>query len=161
MKIKLISALLCLTFVLSLCACGGGEYTDDITAKDLGDAIVEALAAPQGFTAPDSDFVDFNMEGAADLCVDYYVMLSSMNINYNEFGIFHTKNEADAKKVAEICQGYIDLKIEGTNPHYLPQEYPKIQNAKVKVYGCYVVYTILSDSDAKTVDSLINDKLAK
>ena len=161
MKIRLISALLCLAFILSLCACGGGEYNNDVTSKDLADAMVDAIASPQGFTAPDSDFVDFNMEGASELCADYCIMLSSMNINYNEFGVFHAKNEADAKKIADICQSYIDLKIEGANPHYLPQEYPKIQNAKVMVYGCYVVYTVLSDADTKTVDALINEKLAK
>ena len=84
-----------------------------------------------------------------------------MNVNYNEFGILRAKNEEDAKKLSVICQAYIDLKIEGTNPHYLPNEYPKIQNAKVKVYGCYVVYTILSDADTKTVESVINSKIAK
>ena len=163
MKIKLISTLLCLAFVLSLCACGGGEYKNDITPKDLADAIVGAIATSQDFTAPDSDFVDFNMEGASELCTDYCVMLSNINININEFGVFRAKSEADAKRVAEICQSYIDLKTESyTNgPQYLPEEYPKIQNAKVKVYGCYVVYTVLLDSDAKTVDSLINEKLSK
>ena len=161
MKIKLISLLLCLSFIVALCACGGGDYKNDATSKAIADAIVEKLAAPQGFLAPDSDFIEFNMEGASGLCEDYCIMLSSMNINYNEFGILRAKNEADAKKLAEICQSYIDLKKEGANPHYLPNEYPKIENAKVKVYGCYVVYTVLSDADTKTVDNLISEKLAK
>lgn len=162
MKIKLISALLCLTFIFSLCSCNNSSaYKNDVSSKTISDAIVEAINAPQGFIAPDSDFIEFNMEGATDLCEDYAIMISSMNVNYNEFGIMRAKNEDDAKKLAEICQSYIDIKKEGTNPHYLPQEYPKIQNAKVKVYGCYVVYTILSDADAKTVESVINSKIAK
>lgn len=162
MKIKLISMLLCLAFVLSLCACGGGgEYNNSKTSQELADAVIATLNAPQGFTAPDSDFIEFNMEGASALCEDYCIMLSSMNINYNEFGILRTNNEDDAKKLAEICQEYIDLKIEGTNPHYLPNEYPKIENAKVKIYGCYVVYTVLSDADTKTVEELISQSLAK
>ena len=161
MKIKLICTLLCLVFILSLCACGGNEYKNDVTSKSLADAIVEAIAAPQGFTAPDSDFIEFNMEGATALCEDYCIMLSSMNINYNEFGVLRAKNEADAEKLAEICQTYIDLKKEGANPHYLPNEYPKIENARVKVYGCYVVYTVLSDADTKTVDKLISEELTK
>jgi len=163
MKTKFICALLCLIFILSLVSCDKGEskYKDDVTSKALGDAIVDAINAPQGFLAPDSDFIEFNMEGATALCEDYCIMLSSMNINYNEFGIMRAKNEDDAKKLADICQSYIDIKKEGANPHYLPQEYPKIENAKVKIYGCYVVYTVLSDADAKIVENTITEKLAK
>lgn len=161
MKIRLICALLSLVCIFSLVSCSNSDYKNDVSSKELSDAIVEAIASPQGFTAPDSDFVEFNMEGAAALCEDYSIMLSSININMNEFGVFHAKSEKDAESVAAICQSYIDLKIEGYNPHYLPQEYPKIQNAKVKVYGSYVVYTVLTDEDTAKVDSIFTEKLTK
>lgn len=167
MKTKLISILLCLVFVVSLCACdkGGnttdGKYKNDVAPETLANSIVEAISSPHGFTAPDSDYVEFNMEGASALCKDYCVMLSSMNINMNEFGIFRAKSEKDAEAVAAICQTYVDTKIEGYNPHYLPQEYPKIQNGTVKIYGTYVVYTFLTDDDMAKVEKILLGKLAK
>jgi hypothetical protein len=161
MKTKLISILLCLAFIFSLCACDESNYKNDVATKDLADKIVAAIASPHGFASPDSDFVEFNMEGAAALCDDYCVMLSGMNINMNEFGIFRAKSESDAEALAKICQTYVDLKIEGYNPHYLPEEYPKIQNGTVKIYGTYVVYTFLTNEDMAKVEKIMNEILAQ
>ena len=163
MKTKLIPILLCLVFIVSLCACNESDYKNDVSSKDIADAIVTSINDADGFTSPDSDFVEFNMEGVSALCEDYTVMLSTVSININEFGIFRTKSEKDAEQIAALCQKYIDQKVDSymNGPQYLPEEYPKIQNASVKVYGCYVVYTVLTDANTSTVDSVVLEKLAK
>lgn len=171
MKIKLISILLCLTFILSLCACDSDDsgmnitneskYRNDVSSDLIAYALAEAINSPIGFESPDSDYVEFNMEGASALCEDYCIMLSKININMNEFGVFRAKSEADAEALAAICQTYVDLKIEGYNPHYLPDEYPKIQNGRVTTYGCYVIYSFLTTQDTSKIDGVVTEKIAK
>ena len=171
MKIKLFSILLCLAFIFSLCACDSGnsgvnntnesKYKNDVASKVIADALAEAIDSPVGFDSPDSDYIEFNMEGASALCEDYCIMLSKININMNEFGVFRAKSEADAEALAAICQAYVDLKIEGYNPHYLPDEYPKIQNGKVTTYGCYVIYSFLTTQDTSKIDGVVTGMIAK
>ena len=161
MKTKLISIILVFAFVLALGACNKTEYKTDVTAKTISDALIEAFASADGYRNADSDFIDFNMSGASELCEDSAIMLSASNKNYDEFGVFKAKTEEDAKKLADLCKTYLELKLVGTRPDYLPDEYPKMQSATVKAYGCYVIYTILSDADTKTADTVIKGILAK
>ncbi len=152
--IKLISAVLCLILLLSLAACSK-DYRDDLKASELASAIEKAAPAEGGYAAAESDFADFNMKGITDICDEYVIKLSSADTDMSEFGVFHAKNPTDAKKISDICQKYLDKTLANYNPDYLPEEYPKIQNAKVTVYGNYVVYTMLTETErAEAVEAI-------
>ena len=58
MKTKLIPILLCLVFIVSLCACNESDYKNDVSSKDIADAIVADINSPHGFASPDSDFIE-------------------------------------------------------------------------------------------------------
>ena len=42
---------------------------------------------------------------------------------------------------------------------YMPEEFPKLQNAETKTIGNYVMYAILSDSDKQAVFSAFEKTL--
>ncbi len=158
--IRIISAILCLTFIFSLTACGK-SYKDDKTASQLAAVIEKAAPTNGGYSSAESDFVDFNMKGVSEICDEYVIKLSSADTDMSEFGVFHAKTSSDAEKISELCQKYVDKVKTNYNPDYLPEEYPKIQNAKVTVWGNYVVYTMLTDSERTAVVSAILAEIEK
>lgn len=158
--IKLISALLILTALVSFCSCAK-TYKDDLTASELADSIVTAVPVADGYSDAEDDFVDFNMPGVSSLCSEYIVKLSSSDIDMNEFGVFHAKSEKDAKEIAELCQKYLDKANNGMIGDYNPTELPKIEDSKVLIYGKYVIYTVLASSDCQLATDAVLAKIEK
>ena len=153
--IKLISTLIGIAFIFSLCACSK-SYRDDASASDLMSEITKAVVVTGGYESPETDFVDFYMSGVSDICDEYVIKLSSEDTNMNEIGVFHAKNSADAKAISEICQKYVDKqKSSSLTVDYLPGEIEKYEDAKVMVYGNYVIYTFLTDADRQAAVSAI------
>ena len=158
--VQLISAVLCVIVIASLCACSK-SYSDSFSASELAAQIEVAVPVTNGYVDAEDDFVDFNMPGASELCTDYVVKLSYSDVDMNEFGVFRAKSEADAKKVAELCQKYLDKANSGMIGDYNPTELPKIEDAKVVIYGKYVIYTVLTAKDHNTANSAILAKIEK
>lgn len=152
---KLISILLCLAVLTAVCSCAKA-YKDDATASDLMAKATGAVPVNGGYESPETDFVDFYMSGVSEICTEYSIKLSSEDTNMNEIGIFHAKNSADAKKIADICQKYVDKQKQSSlTVDYLPGEISKYEDAKVMTYGNYVIYTFLNDADRQLVVSAI------
>lgn len=158
--IKIISSLLCLITVLSVCSCAK-TYKEGIAADELANAIAAAIPTKDGYYTADADFVDFSIPGASALCEDYIVKIASSDTNKSEFGVFCAANSSDVDKLAELCQKYIDDAKKNLIGDYLPEEMPKIENAKVLVYGDYVIYTVLTDADRQAAITAILSKIEK
>ena len=152
---KLLSIILCITALASICSCAK-VYKDDASASDLMSKATGAVSVNGGYESPETDFVDFYLSGISDICTDYSIKLSSEDTNMNEIGIFHAGNTADAKKIADICQKYVDKQKQSSLAvDYLPGEISKYEDAKVMTYGNYVIYTFLTDADRQSAISAI------
>ena len=158
----LLSLLLALTMILSLAACGGGKYRDDLTATQLTDSITAALPAGDGWRQVSNAYISPSSWGEdyADYLakVDEYRILVSENsdMNVDEVGVFLCKTEKDVKAVKGFVENYLAAKTLQLKPlleSYNAAEMPKLDNATVTVLGRYVVYTILSSADTTTAGS--------
>ncbi|MBQ9111977.1 MAG: DUF4358 domain-containing protein [Clostridia bacterium] len=159
--VKLFS--LALSAVLLLCSCSRKEYTDSVSCRELGDDMLSALSDGQEYTEYDSTHRQFYFEDTEDY--DDCCIIYSLDTNdINEIGIFHARNAESAGEVAEDCREYVNDMKEDSRAFiasYAPAELPKLDNAEVRVWGNYVIYTILPTPIPDTVLRAIETKLTK
>ena len=74
-------------------------------------------------------------------------MVYSLDTNdINEIGIFHAPNKTEAQDIAEDCREYVEDMRQNSRAFiasYAPSELSKLDGAQVRIYGNYVIYTIL------------------
>lgn len=156
---KLISiSLILFSLVLCMSACNA-SYRDDQTAKQVADTMLAAVSVSGGCTAVDSDYVglEFPDASAVNASVsDWCIYPSTSSATVDEFGVFHVKDGENVDAVKSAVEQYVQsmqVKLEVYLNMYDPAEETKLDNAQVFVYGNYVIYTMLSESDTAAVKS--------
>jgi hypothetical protein len=161
MKItKIISFAMALCLLFSLASCSKG-YANDKTSKELAEIIKGAIVSDTGYREADSDYLDFNISCASELCTDYVVVFSEKDTNIEEFAVLRPKDASSAKELKEMCESYLEKANAAWNDDYLPEEAPKLRNAQTYVFGNYVVYLILSNSNCENAKTAIDAALAQ
>ena len=162
------AALSLLLLTLPLASCGdknSSSYRNDVTVGAVCDAAEGCVPTADGYYnyADDSEYLDFNFEGANSLIESYEIRIARASDNINQFGVFKVK-DGSANVMKTICQTYIDIMMERwvSQANYIFDEHPKMENAEVRVFGNYVVYTMLLPSDKTAVfnaiDALLKQK---
>lgn len=142
---RIITALLALSLLLCFTSCAGTEYKNDVAVTSLADTAVAALNDGKEYSTADSDFLDSYFT-KPDYVTESVIRFSTDGNDLNEFGIYHvTDGNADAMKAK--LSDYLTEFYELYNANYLPEETPKIRDAEVKVFGNYVAYAMLDDTD--------------
>lgn len=155
--LRLCATLLLLACSLSLFACGPSKkYADQVPIADITSAFEKNTVV---FRSADEDFLAINLSGIASLCSEAEVRFSEPDTNISEYGIFHAKDSASAKDVKKLCEDYLSKKKQNWNYDYLPEEGPKMKNATVAVFGNYVVYMILGESERTALTQTLTEKL--
>ena len=161
---KTITLLLALIMTFSLlAACGdkGGEIRDDVLTADIVNDAITAVGGGDNFVDAGADYIKYSLNLAEDSYAECAVRLNSEGIAIDEIGVF---KGADAEMTAAIktaVDNYINARIESWMPEYRPEEFPKLENAEVKVLGNYVMYSIMSDEDKETVFNAFETALEK
>lgn len=162
MKKNALSLLLVLCTLL--CACGSkSAYADDLPCAELSDAMEDQIPVDFGYETFGRDHIRYYFEDTElpdDLCLRYSVRSEDIN----EVGIFHAPDEAAREEIKALSQRYLEELRRDQSAFiasYAPEELPKLERAEVKVFGNYVVYAILSDSDRELVFDTIEKKLMK
>jgi len=84
---------------------------------------------------------------------DYIVNINAYGTSVDEFGIFKGSDKAQTTAIADAVKTYLQLRIDTWIPEYMPEEFPKLENAEYKVVGNYVMYAVLSDSEREAAFS--------
>ena len=162
---KLISiSLILLSLVLCLSACNA-SYRDDQTSVQVADQMLAAITVAGGCTAVDSDYVSLEFPSAAtvtDAVSDWCIYSSTSSSTVDELGVFHVKDgqsTADVKKAVEEYVQSMQVKLEVYLDMYDPAEKGKLENAQVFVFGNYVIFTMLSESDTAAVKTAAENLL--
>lgn len=157
---KIIALTLSLLFCLSLIGCGG-NYVDNVTSSEITDILEKSVPTDGGYVEAESDFITFNLKDTESLFLDCKIILAvESGSNANEIGVFRAKDKKAAKKISETCNDYLVKKAEHWNYDYNPSENVKIENSDVKVFGTYVVYTVLTPSDSELAFVAVENLLA-
>ncbi len=160
---KIIRILILSISLLILNSCSRVVYADSIKCIDMGENLKAVLNEKTEYTQFDRSHPDITLDidGEYD---DFYAVYSTDTSDIDEIGIFHSKSKDDAEDIAEECREYIDDMKENSKSFissYAPNELPKLENATVRRFGNYVVYTVLDGDTADAVFESIKETLKK
>lgn len=142
---RTVALILGIMMMFCLVACSGGEEE----LKDVDMEIVKAalcdVALTEDMQELDETYISRMIKLESDDYVEGYAAISSVGINIDEFGVFKAKDTAQAAEIETTLKAYLDTRNAAWIDSYLPDQYPKLQNASVHTEGLYVCYFILGD----------------
>lgn len=152
---------LCLALALAAFAgCGGSaSVRDDVAAADIALAVDGAISADSMTNAPETYASTWKLD-VSD-CSEYVIELNSKGVNIDEYGVFKAKDSGSVSAVKTALEDYLQNRKDAWMSEYMPEEYPKLENAEVRVAGNYVMYAILSEADRSAAFSAFENSLKK
>lgn len=143
-KINLAIAII-LTCAIMLASCA--SYIDTVSTAELA-AIGEASFVTEGGTKIlDEDFLLELSDESIPYLRDFTVIKANDAKNINEIGIFRVESGKTDDMEALVSAYVENLKKQYSSMQYFPEEAEKYESATLKVFGNYVVYSFLNESD--------------
>ena len=149
---KAFKLIMAATFIsVSLCSCASkNAYRSDIPCADIIATLENKISTEGGYVHFEDNELRILFGDDIELATDHAVSYSLLSENIDEFGILKTDSEKAARELADECRDHIEEKYEDENAFiasYAPEELPKLKDAEVKIYGNYVAFAILNESD--------------
>ncbi|MBQ7384561.1 MAG: DUF4358 domain-containing protein [Clostridia bacterium] len=139
-------------FSLLLGSCGSGSYSDGISCSELSSAAKKSLNTESEYAEYDEDYLEFFFDGDT-YHDDFSIIYTTDTNNIDEIGVFHAPDAHSARELYEEAEDYIEDMREEQRAFigsYAPEELPKLDGAKVRMFGNYVVYVIAEPSLIET-----------
>lgn len=161
---KIICIVLSVIALFTLVSCStAGKYKDDVSLDQLREAVINAVPENNGYTLMGKDYVSLEFSKGSDITENtsgYCIFASTTSSNVNECGIFIVNG--DKAKVKAAVEEYLNsqvAKLRSMLQMYSESELAKLDEAKVTVYGNYVIYTIFSKEQTKSALNAIENLL--
>ena len=157
---KIIALFLCLIMTAAaLTACGGGEVRNDVAVSELSAKINSELESGADLVDAPESYISSSMGFDLSSVSEYVVKINSRGVNIDEYGIFKAADDSQLQQLQTAVSNYLQIRVDTWMVEYMPEEFPKLQNAETKTIGNYVMYAILSDSDKQAVFSAFEKTL--
>ncbi|MGM9527391.1 MAG: DUF4358 domain-containing protein [Oscillospiraceae bacterium] len=157
---KFIALFLCLIMTAAaLTACGGGEVRNDVAVSELSAKINSELESGADLVDAPESYISSSMGFDLSSVSEYVVKINSRGVNIDEYGIFKAEDDSQLQQLQTAVSNYLQFRVDTWMVEYMPEEFPKLQNAETKTIGNYVMYAILSDSDKQAVFSAFEKTL--
>lgn len=137
------------------------SYTDSLTASELAGDVRKALSGTEYLEA-NQDYLNDYFPIPAEVS-DYRIYFASDGNSLDEFGIWHA-SAAATEQLSALIRGYLDESLSRNRSFYdsyIPQETPKLRDAEVRVFGNYVAYAVLNETDRKTFFHTVEQDLLR
>lgn len=156
MKSGSLLSVLMICIMLVSCAL---TYTDSLSSQELMWVAREVIDTESGMRWIDEDIILEFADDMPEYLRDFAVVRSNDAKNINEIGVFRVE-EGHATDVFDMATGYIQSKQNMYRAmNYFPEEQEKVDNATVKIFGNYVVYSFLNEKDTSALYTAISDAL--
>lgn len=157
---KIIALFLCLIMTAAaLTACGGGDVRNDVAVSELSAKINSELESGADLVDAPESYISSSMGFDLSSVSEYVVKINSRGVNIDEYGIFKAADDSQLQQLQTAVSNYLQFRVDTWMVEYMPEEFPKLQNAETKTIGNYVMYAILSDSDKQAVFSAFEKTL--
>lgn len=125
------------------------NYIDTLSSRELASVGEAAFTTDGGTKILDEDFILELSDSDIDYLRDFTVIKANDAKNINEIGIFRVES-GKADDMRSLVTVYVEnLKKQYSSMQYFPEEAEKYELATVKVFGNYVVYSFLNESDTE------------
>ena len=163
---RILTLALALLLTLPLAACGKTvAYRDDVSVDELSATVAALIPVEGGYDMSGEDFLKYYFDFDHRHTIDGYAIASSAaSSDVNEYGIIHLSDPEQVATVEELAQVYVENQRDFLSTFlntYNAAEMAKLEEMQVRVFGNYVVYTILSANDTAAVMNAIEEKLTK
>ncbi len=143
---KKLCILLVFCFLFTACS----AVKDDMPVQLLAMSIGKKINGFENLAEASSDYIKYCMNSDLSLYSEYIVLYPFAGTKYNEIGIFKVRDKGEIQNGIKEVEKYLLFKKSNWDTRYMGEEFDKIKNAKVTAYGNYILYTILSENEAKT-----------
>ena len=160
---KRIFAVLLTAVLLALPSCKENtppSYRSDKTSMEVYTAVAEVISPDAPLAAVDTDYIRYRMMLDTTIMEDYAIYMQNTGTSLDEIGIIKAAGE-DTAAVEAAIRDYLAQRNEEWTGMYLVEEYPKLRDAEYKVFGRYVVYGILSESDKTALFDAVSSALTE
>ena len=130
-------SLLCLI----LCSCAAERYSDSLGSAELARHLTDEISGLEDYAEYADDDIEL-FAGAYDSCILY----SKDADDQGEIGVIRAGSEQDAKKLLDEVNAYLERTRSERRAfveNYLPAESVKLNSARARRFGSYVIYAIL------------------
>lgn len=130
-------SLLCLI----LCSCAMERYSDSLGSAELAKHLTDEISGLEDYT----EYADDDTELFTD-AYDSCILYSKDADDQGEIGVIRAGSEQDAKKLLDEVNAYLERTRSERRAfveNYLPAESVKLDSARARRFGSYVIYAIL------------------
>ena len=159
---KRIFAVLLTAVLLALPSCKENtpSYRSDKTSMEVYSAVAEVVSPDAPMAAVDTDYVRYRMMLDTSIMENCSIHIQNTGSSLDEIGIIKALSD-DTAAVEKAVSEYLAQRNEEWTGMYLVEEYPKLRDAEYKVFGRYVVYGILSESDKTALFDAVSSALTE
>lgn len=137
--------------VLLLCSCNAQSTTQQVDTQALAKALTEEISGDEEYLAysyEDITYFPF-FRNNAEIAIFY----SRASEDIGELGVIRAKAE-DAEALEKTVQEYLSAQKREKSAflrNYAPNELSKLDNAEVRRYGNYIIFTVLDLDESANV----------
>ena len=175
MRVKLLKTIAVTSMAfLVLAACGSKQQDAVKTEGEVVETEAEAVVVEEALEEEKDEIVEVDIKAFANTIIEeradvslvemtegyvigvmnfdltkvseYVVCVDASGTTVDEFGIFKANAET-GEEVETMLTEYLEMRIDTWMDEYMPEEKPKVENAKIINNGDYYIYAILGDSE--------------
>jgi hypothetical protein len=146
-------SLLCLI----LCSCATERYSDSLGSAELAKHLTDEISGFEDYTEYADDDIEL-FAGASDS----FVLYSKDADDQGEIGVIRAASEQDAKKLLDEVSAYLERTRSERRAfveNYLPAESVKLNSARARRFGSYVIYAILESERVSELFEIAEEAL--
>ena len=157
---KIIIVAIVLAFLLSLSLSPAVSAAPSVSAETVSEQIRKAAPTAFGYVDNTEYYMQYYFHGLL-FVDDSCIVISAESTNFNEFGVFHVKNTADAKRCEKQLKAYLSESEARfrSGVVYDIDQYPKFENATVCTIDNFVFYMILEPSQIEVASRAVSNFL--
>ena len=126
---------------LILYSCAAERYSDSLGSAELAKHLTDEISGLEDYT----EYADDDTELFTD-AYDSCILYSKDADDQGEIGVIRAGSEQDAKKLLDEVNAYLERTRSERRAfveNYLPAESVKLDSARARRFGSYVIYAIL------------------
>lgn len=143
-------------------SCAQGKFNDLLSCSEVASALESEILSEKEYASYQEREIKYLIDNDNfDSCRILYSISSD---DIGEIGVLHAKDAEHADKLIDDANEYIENYKEQKSDfirNYMPEEIEKLENARVKRFGNYVIYTILPSETADKIFQRAESLLSK